>query len=463
MGVLNCSCFNSKENGAITFNTPDPNKIQTDIPPQKTDIISDETLFNIISNHYSSKNYEIQKINPKEFSELINSHSNKILDEYEDKLDDFANLVTFNRNIGPLLFIYKDDQKSDSDFYYEGEFRNDGIINGKGIKIIPNNLIYKGEFLNGKYNGKGVLIKNYGSIFGNWEDGECKGKVIFKVDNEFEYEGNFENNKKNGFGIEKYKDGSQYEGNFVNNIKNGYGKYTFPNGELYEGNFENDLYNGQGKYIWSLENRKYEGEFKDGIIHGKGIYTYSDGTIYNGYFENGLKNGEGFIEFPDGKKYYGNWLNDESYGNGYLINGNEKIEVIFRHGKIISTNINQEEDNNINNSNSFIDNNSENNINTNKKIIKFNIECFAGGNNNINLNKFICPICNCFFVEPLKCFGCSSNFCKECKGQQNCNLCNNNQFGINDELIREMNEIVKIKCDKCEEILDYQASLNHFH
>ena len=103
-------------------------------------------------------------------------------------------------------------------------------------------------------------------------------------------------------------------------------------------------------------------------------------------------------------------------------------------------------------------------INTNKNNnIKFNIECFAGDNNSINLTKYICPICNCFFVEPLKCFGCSSNFCKECKGQQNCNLCNNNEFEKNDELIREMNENVKIKCDKCEEILDYQASLNHFH
>ena len=39
MGVLNCSCFNSKENGAITFNTQISNQIQTNnITQQKTNL-----------------------------------------------------------------------------------------------------------------------------------------------------------------------------------------------------------------------------------------------------------------------------------------------------------------------------------------------------------------------------------------------------------------------------------------
>ena len=456
MGSLNCgSCFSSNENGEIKINEE---------PQQNNNIMSDEILFNIISDYYSSKNYEIQKITQPEFFKLIDSHSNKILNEYEDKLEDSFNLIENNKSLGPLKLINKDDEKTEdnSDFYYEGEFNNEGKINGKGTKIIPNNVIYKGEFLNEKYNGKGLLIKNNcGSIFGNWENGECKGKVIYKVENQFEYEGNFENNNKNGFGIEKYMDGSQYEGNFVNNIKSGHGIYKFPNNEIYEGNFENDLYNGQGKYTWGLENRKYEGEFKNGIINGKGVYTYSDGTKYNGYFENGLKNGEGIIEFPDGKQYYGNWLNDESYGNGYLINGNEKIEVIFRHGKIIATNVNPDDDDN-NNNNISIENNSDKNSFINNNI-KFSLDTFAGDKNDININKYICPICNCFFVQPLKCVECSFNICKKCKGEQSCKFCNNNIFENNDELIKEMTEIVKIKCNKCDTILDYQESLNHFH
>ena len=82
--------------------------------------------------------------------------------------------------------------------------------------------------------------------------------------------------------------------------------------------------------------KKYVGQFKNGKIEGKGTFTYEDGTIFHGMFIDGNRNGEGVIEFPDGKKYSGNWLNDELYGNGFLLNGNKKIEIIFRHGKIIS-------------------------------------------------------------------------------------------------------------------------------
>lgn len=463
MGNLNCSCFNSKENGQVIFEQEPENNIQNNTPLQINNIIPEDSLFNIIFNYYSSKKYEIQKVKPNEFLELINSQEKKIIDKYEDELDN-SNLITFNNSVGPLKFINKDEKNSESDFYYEGEFNNEGIINGKGTKIEPNNYLYKGWFLNEKYNGKGLLIKNCAYIFGNWENGECKGKGVYKVENEFEYNGNFENNQKNGFGIEKYNDGSQYEGNFKNNIKSGNGIYKFPNGEIYEGNFENNLYNGNGKYIWSLENRKYEGEFKDGQITGKGIYTYSDGTKFKGYFKNGLKNGEGYLEFQDGKQYYGNWLNDETYGNGYLINGNEKLEVIFRHGKIISTNTNNQEER-LNND--FIDNNIENIVNIDgqkiNKNTKYNIECFFGDKNTINIDKYICPICNCFFIQPVKCLGCSNNYCKDCKGEENCNLCNNNKFENNEELIKEMIETVKIKCNKCEEILDYETSINHFH
>ena len=461
MGNLKCSCFTSTENGQITFTEGNEN-INNNPLPNQFSIIQEETLFDLISSYYSSKNIEIQKITPQEFLKLIDSKSQKILDEYEEKLDDLSNLISSNKSIGPLKFINKDEENPEnifSIFYYEGEFNTEGVINGKGTKIIPNNLIYKGEFLNEKYHGKGILIKNEGnlSLFGQWENGECKGKVIYKVEDEFEYEGNFENNKKNGFGIEKYNDGSEYEGNFVNNAKNGKGTYKFSNGEMYEGNFEDNKYNGEGKYIWGIENKQYEGEFKNGIIDGKGVYTYNDGSIYNGFFENGIKNGEGFIEFPDGKKYYGNWVNDELYGNGYLITNNKRIEVIFRHGKIISSIVNtNEENNNIN-----LSNNDDNGFNS--ECIKFNINSFSGDKNRINVNKYICPRCNCFFVQPIKCMGCSTNICKKCNGGIKCYNCNNDKFEDNEDLIKEMNENVKIKCNICEKTLDYQEILSHFH
>ena len=447
----------SKDKGQIIFEQEDQNT-NTSPPLKHMNLIQEESLFDIILNNYSSHNIEIEKITPRQFSELIIPEYKIILDQYKDKLDEISSdLINKNTLMGPLKFM--DEKNKNNNFYYKGEFNNEGIINGRGIKIIPNNLLYKGDFINGLYHGKGLLIKNGTYIFGNWIKGECTGNVILKVDGKFEYEGNFKNNKKNGYGVEKYTDGSEYEGNFLDNKKSGKGIYKFSTGEIYEGNFENDLYNGEGKYTWNSEKRKYEGEFKDGIIQGRGIYTYEDGTIFNGIFEKGIKNGEGYIEFPNGEKYYGNWLNDELYGNGYLIKDGEKIEVICRHGKIVSTNVEEEEevDNNI-----IILGNEEEKINSGKKQ-KFDIQSFYGDINSINVNKFICPLCNCFLVNPIKCMGCSNNFCKECNDNKKCNKCNKEDFENNDDLIKEMIEFVKIKCNQCDEILDYQASLSHFH
>ena len=349
MGNINCSCFNNNEKGQIIFEN---NNEQIG----HNQITQKESLFEIISKYYHSKGIDVQKINEEEFFEMLDSDSNmaRLLKEYEEIFAKFNISFDFNNtDIEIIKFIDNNDIKSSSNFYYYGEFNENGIINGAGIKIIKKNHIYKGEFSNGEYNGKGLLIKNGASIFGDWEYGEINGNVIYKIDSKFEYNGNFENNKKNGFGTEKYPDGSIYEGNFVNNKKSGHGCLTFPNGESYEGNFENDLYNGEGQYIWGKTGKKYVGQFKNGKIEGKGTFTYEDGTIFHGMFIDGNRNGEGVIEFPDGKKYSGNWLNDELYGNGFLLNGNKKIEIIFRHGKIISQKLcdelEEEEENNLNN------------------------------------------------------------------------------------------------------------------
>ena len=442
MGLSYCSCFNTKEPGQVVF---DPDALDDNQNLASRPTIN--TPFELISNYYASKNIQVIQISPQEFSNILNSEpqTESILKEYEEKFDEIQASMNCNINIGPIKFINKDS----TEFYYDGEFNREGEINGKGTKIMKDKSVYRGWFLNGEYNGKGLLIKNGASIFGDWVEGECNGQVIYKLDNEFEYKGNFEKNKKNGYGIEKYNNGSVYEGNFLNNKKSGYGIYKFQNGEIYEGNFENDLYNGKGKYTWGISGRNYEGEFKNGIIEGKGKYTYEDGTIFNGNFINGEKNGEGYIEFPNGKKYYGNWLNDELYGNGCLVDGNEKIDIVFRHGKIIRANTHD-------------DSHDTNNENNNFENIKFNEECFVGNKNGINIDKYICTLCKCFFVQPLKCLGCNSNFCEKCI-DKNCNTCNNDKFEINNELIKEMMEYIKIKCYKCEQILDYQSSLNHFH
>ena len=449
MGNIKCSCVKNNENNQIVFDNKNVNQ---------NNFYQNNSLFEIIKKHYKSDNIEVQQINKKEFNEMINSDINiiKILEEYEQIFDKYniSFIFDYNNKVEQIKFI---DNNNNAETYYFGEFNESGIIDGIGIKILSRNQIYKGEFSNGIYNGKGLFIKNKASIFGDWENGEINGNVLYKIEDQFEYIGNFENNKKNGFGTEKYPDGSNYEGNYINNKKNGLGIYTFPNNEYYEGNFEDDLYNGQGQYIWGNNGNKYIGEFKNGKIEGKGTFSYEDGTIFVGNFIEGYKNGEGYIQFPDGKKYFGNWLNGELYGYGYLLDGNKKIEIIFRHGKIISKTINEDIEENINNLN-----NNEN-ITKENNVSRFDANSFYGDQNKININKYICLNCKLFFLQPLKCSVCNIDYCEKCIKDKKCLRCKNDKFIDDYELLNEMKENLKIKCNKCKQILKYEDSFMHFH
>lgn len=71
-----------------------------------------------------------------------------------------------------------------------------------------NGIIYFGEIKNGKLNGYGVMIWGKSKIYkGNWVDGKCLGKGVYKVvicgeDSfiNFVYDGYWLNDKKEGKG-----------------------------------------------------------------------------------------------------------------------------------------------------------------------------------------------------------------------------------------------------------------------
>ena len=98
MGSLNCSCFNSNENGQVTFDQEAQNDNQKIIFTKQIGIIPEESLFDIISSYYSSKDIKVEKIDSLEFSELINSNPQfkKILNEYEEKIEDISNSINYN-------------------------------------------------------------------------------------------------------------------------------------------------------------------------------------------------------------------------------------------------------------------------------------------------------------------------------------------------------------------------------
>ena len=139
---------------------------------------------------------------------------------------------------------------------YEGEYLN-GKRHGKGKEYFNNSIIYDGEFLNGKRNGKG---KEY-------EYGELK------------YEGEYINGKRNGKGkeysYEKCK--LMFEGIYLNDKKwegKGYDKNNNIIYELKDGQGFIKEYNYKGKLI-------FEGEYKNGKKNGK-VKKYNDEGILLG-------------------------------------------------------------------------------------------------------------------------------------------------------------------------------------
>ena len=93
------------------------------------------------------------------------------------------------------------------------------VISGK-----PN--YYKGEWKNGRYHGKGVLIDASGN----------------------EYVGDFLQGRRHGYGIQKYYNGATFEGEFIKG-KRSNGTYYFANGGKYVGGWENGKKHGEGIFI----------------------------------------------------------------------------------------------------------------------------------------------------------------------------------------------------------------------
>ena len=96
---------------------------------------------------------------------------------------------------------------------------------GRGALITKNN-IYIGYFNNNKQNGEGTIYD-------------------LNLDN-IRYKGNFVNGIKNGKGIFYYKNGDKYEGDFINDKKEGFGIFYFKSGNTWEGPFHDDKMDGEG-------------------------------------------------------------------------------------------------------------------------------------------------------------------------------------------------------------------------
>ena len=122
---------------------------------------------------------------------------------------------------------------------FEGEYLYDYRLKGK--YYINERFEYEGEFLfDNKYNGKGY--DEYGNILYELKNGTGNVKE-YNDDGELVFEGEYLNGKRNGKGKEYFKGKLRFESEYLNGERNGKGK-EFYDGEL---RFEGEYLNGERK------------------------------------------------------------------------------------------------------------------------------------------------------------------------------------------------------------------------
>jgi len=154
---------------------------------------------------------------------------------------------------------------------------------GEGNEKYKDNIIFKGNYIEDKKNGKGVYYYN---------------------DYEQRYEGYWKEDKKVGVGKIFYKNGDFAEKNW--DLKNNDVIYNFKTGEIYKGGFARNMKNGYGIFYNTKGIKMYEGEWLDDKPHGKGILYYQSGSIFEG-----------------------KWVNGKRVDNGLLISGKKKYVIDF--------------------------------------------------------------------------------------------------------------------------------------
>ena len=131
--------------------------------------------------------------------------------------------------------------------------------------------IFDGEYLNGKrWNGKGKEYYKGDNIIieGEYKNGILIGKEYYIK--ELVYEGNFQNGKRFGKGKQYWNNKLKFEGEFLNGKRFGNGKeYNYDGNLIFEGEYKYGKRNGKGKEYDNNGKIKFEGKY----LNGKKLYN----------------------------------------------------------------------------------------------------------------------------------------------------------------------------------------------
>jgi hypothetical protein len=147
---------------------------------------------------------------------------------------------------------------------YSGEVL-DGIPNGTGTWISPDDQQYVGQWLHGLWHGEGVhRAADQSESIGEYQKGQRHGRSTWTHPDGRKYIGEFWEDQMHGEGVHTFSNGDAYTGSFESGKQHGQGTYTFSDGSVVVGNWESGK-PWQAKYV---------------DLSGQGIGQYIDGIWY---------------------------------------------------------------------------------------------------------------------------------------------------------------------------------------
>lgn len=196
---------------------------------------------------------------------------------------------------------------------YIGTFtgsKPNGFLNWYKNKV----LYYSGEWLDGKFDGKGSLYKEDGSIKqGFWSCGKLLLTHTKQQTEEGVFDGYILNNLPEGLGKMCYKDSSCYDGEWSRGKWSGRGKFYSKNDTIV-GTWQEGKLNSEACY--KTPDFVYTGEWLDNKPDGLGYLIASDSSYYYGDWSSGMRNGFGYMCFANSDSYSGEWSNNQYDGTG---------------------------------------------------------------------------------------------------------------------------------------------------
>ncbi|CAF1218516.1 unnamed protein product [Rotaria sordida] len=110
-------------------------------------------------------------------------------------------------------------------------------------------------------------------------------------------------------------------------------------GNRYEGEWKDGKKHGKGKMDYA-NGYKYIGDWVEDVATGEGVFIWTNGDQYEGQYQNGQRHGKGLYTYANGDKYMGDWFEDKKSGQGIFIWGptsdwtNNKYEGEFHNDQM---------------------------------------------------------------------------------------------------------------------------------